>query len=59
MTGNFLTKDDFRHEMQHYATKEDLARMETKLIIRLWVVMAALVTLGSAIVVIAESLWGG
>ena len=30
--GGYLTKDDFHREMQHYATKENLAQMETRLV---------------------------
>ena len=28
----YLTKEDFRYEMQHYATKEDLAQLEARLV---------------------------
>ena len=27
----YLTKEDFREEMKHYATKADLANLETRL----------------------------
>ena len=28
----YLTNEDFRYEMQHYATKEDLAQLEARLV---------------------------
>ncbi len=28
----YLTKEDFRYEMQHHATKEDLAQLEARLV---------------------------
>ena len=31
-TSDYLTKEDFRYEMQHYATKEDLAQLEARLV---------------------------
>ena len=31
-TREYLTKEDFRYEMQHYATKEDLAQLEARLV---------------------------
>ena len=32
MTSQTITREDLHRELQHYATKEDLAHMETRLI---------------------------
>ena len=32
MAAEYLTRDEFHREMQHYATKADLAAMETRLV---------------------------
>ena len=43
-----ITKSDLRYELSHYASKADLAQMETRLILRLgglFVIVAALATL--------------
>lgn len=45
-TANYLTVDDFHREMQHYATKEDLAHLETRLI--KWMVGTMLAAAGIA-----------
>ena len=42
----YITKDDFRQEMQHYATKSDLAQMETRLV--KWMVGLMLASAGIA-----------
>lgn len=42
----YLTKDEFHREMKHYATKADLAQMETRLI--KWIVGAMLASGGIA-----------
>ncbi len=42
----YLTRDEFRSEMQHYATKEDLAHLETRLI--KWMVGSMLAAAGIA-----------
>ena len=42
----YLTKDDLRREMEHYATKSDLAQMETRLV--KWMVGLMLAAAGIA-----------
>ena len=61
---NYLTVDEFLRVMQHYATKEDLARLETqiarletKLTIRLGAIVVAVIGAGAALVALSEHLW--
>ena len=52
-----ITRSELRTELEHYATKEDLAKLETRLI--KWMVgqmMAAIVAASSVAVVIQQVL---
>ena len=52
-----ITRSELRKELEHYATKEDLAKLETRLI--KWMVgqmMAAIVAASSVAVVIQQVL---
>ena len=57
-----ITRSELREELRHYATKKDLAEMETKLV--KWMVgvqiggIAALAAVTTAILTIAKVLWG-
>ena len=57
-----ITRTELREELRHYATKKDLAEMETKLV--KWMVgvqiggIAALAAVTTAILTIAKILWG-
>ena len=57
-----ITRSELREELRHYATKKDLAEMETKLV--KWMVgvqiggIAALAAVTTAILTIAKILWG-
>ena len=45
----YLTKEDFRYEMQHYATKEDLAQLEARLV--KWMVGSTVAATGFAVLI--------
>jgi hypothetical protein len=57
-----ITRTELREELRHYATKKDLAELETKLV--KWIVgvqiggIAALAAVTTAILTIAKILWG-
>ena len=57
-TVEYLTKDDFHREMGHYATKEDLAQLEARLVKWMVGLMVGSAVAATALAVLVERLVG-
>ena len=53
-----ITRSELREELQHYATKADLAKLETSLVKWIIGMMVASIAVASSIALFVQRLWG-
>ena len=56
MASDYVSKDDFHREMQHYATKSDLAQMETRIIKWMVTLMVGSAAIATSLALLIERL---
>ncbi len=53
-----ITRSELREELQHYATKADLAKLETSLVKWIIGMMVASIAVASSVALFVQRLWG-